>query len=98
MTTKSKVIAGGFGVLFGTIVIGMGLYLPFYSQAARNGEEARRQLHKTHARGENTPGGMWKNLNDAAKHAKEDVKSDNTLQTRASTSSSLEKQKAVDLK
>ena len=44
----------------------LGVYLPFYSSLAKSGEEARRQLHTQGV--ERTPGGVWKNLNEAAKH------------------------------
>ena len=64
--SKSKVVAGTMFGVCATIVVGMGLYLPFYSSAAKQGEEARRQLHMRDLGQEKAPGGVWKNLNAAA--------------------------------
>ena len=74
MTSSSKIIAGTLGVVCVSIVVGMGVYLPFYSNAARSGEEARKLLHQRDRGQEKAPGGVWKNLNAAAKQAKKEEK------------------------
>ena len=71
ITSTSKIVAGTLGIVCVSIVVGMGVYLPFYSNAARKGEEARRQLHQREPGQERAPGGVWKNLNVAAKQARE---------------------------
>jgi len=69
---KTKVVAGTVGVVCAVIVVGMGMYLPFYSSAAKSGEEARRQLHLKAGGKDHAPGGVWKNINRAVKHSKEE--------------------------
>ena len=62
----SRAVAAVLGITLIGVVFGVGVYLPFYSSLAKSGEEARRQLHTQGV--ERTPGGVWKNLNEAAKH------------------------------
>lgn len=62
---SSKLIAGAMGVFLVCVVGGVGIYLPNYSAAAKEGEAARRALHSKQL--EHTAGGMWKNLNDRVK-------------------------------
>ena len=64
---KSRALAIVFGALLASIVVGMGLYLP-YSGFAKQGEDERRRLAAL--KQDRTPGGMWNNLNRAAKEAK----------------------------
>jgi len=62
---SSKVLALGMGTVCVGAVVGMGIYLPFYSSAAKKGEEARRQLHgKGGAQGGGGVGGIWKNIDE----------------------------------
>ena len=53
----------------------MGVYLPFHSSIAKQGEDARRDLHAARraAHRGNTPGGMWKNLDESAKENRADA-------------------------
>ena len=67
-TRASKVLAGVLGIFLTGVVLGVGIYLPNYSTAAKSGEEARRQLRLQGI--EHTSGGMWKNLNERSKSAK----------------------------
>ena len=70
MAKISKGVAGTMFVVMTTIVLGVGLYLPFYSAAAKRGEDARRQLHAKELP-ERAPGGVWKNINSAVKQRDE---------------------------
>lgn len=61
--TGQKLIIIG-GVTFLTTFVGFTtLYLPFYSQAAKDAAAMRQQ----HAAGAGTRGSMWSNMNKAAK-------------------------------
>mmetsp|Transcript_6235 Transcript_6235/g.11084 ORF Transcript_6235/g.11084 Transcript_6235/m.11084 type:complete len:93 (-) Transcript_6235:86-364(-) len=85
MGANSKAIALGMGVVCTGIVGFVGVYLPFYSQAAVSGSDARRELHKDGppggiggglGLGETTkapeaPGGMWKNIEKAERRKEE---------------------------
>src|SRR4051812_27157550 len=46
-SSTSKLIALGLGGLVLSLALGVGIYLPYYSQSARRGEGARRNLHST---------------------------------------------------
>mmetsp|Transcript_16527 Transcript_16527/g.18677 ORF Transcript_16527/g.18677 Transcript_16527/m.18677 type:complete len:81 (-) Transcript_16527:331-573(-) len=64
----AKVVALGTGLVCATAAIGMGVYLPFYSQAARQGEGARRKLHDGSGGAQGvTAGGVWSNLDKIKK-------------------------------
>lgn len=69
---KSKLVAGTMFALCGTLALAMGLYLPFYSSVAKQGEEARRQLHAKDLGVDRAPGGVWKNLNNATRSKKQE--------------------------
>ena len=67
--TRSRVLAVGVGLLLASLA-GLALYLPFKSSFAAKGAEERRRLASE--RHEGTAGGVWSNINKAAKASKKD--------------------------
>lgn len=72
----TKFFAAGMAVILFGVVFMQGAYLPYLSQASKDGADARRQLHtETVDKGGSSSGNMWKNFEFKKKEEPSSIKS-----------------------